>query len=301
MIPVEIILYFIYENKSQKFVGGDTFYKQFKKVVNSNNTINCKTQKSIKFKINNILAFSLIELSIVLIIMGLLVSGVVGGANLIETAKVQSFVNKVNNWKKDINTFYSLKGRLPGNPQNNYFIGELYSTNFTRAQTQTYKISDFGLSSYDTLSGGTTISHCGAFWLDLYLEKITDFQPTKDNIRDCNKIGKDLNIFNGDLIMRGPLTMNFNSNNGTWKSFYNPMKGIYFQFVDITPDIKPRILYKLDRKIDDALYDDGYMRSFCYSNGATHNKNTQVDYQTAIDKGYTCNDFYYKLIDYDML
>ena len=251
-------------------------------------------------KFNNF-AFSLIELSIVLIIIGLLIAGIIGGASLIETAKVQSFISKISNWKQSINTFYSLKSRLPGNINNSYYIGVLYSTNFTIAQTQTYKISDFGLSKYDTLPASTAISHCGAFWLDLYLAKITNFQPTKNNIKDCNKIGKDLNIFNGDLVMRGPLTMNFNNNNGTWKSFYNPMKGIYFQFIDTNTHIKPRIFYKLDRKIDDALYDDGYMRSFCYSNRATHNKNTQVDYQTAISKGYTCHDFYYKLIDYDML
>ena len=238
--------------------------------------------------------------------MGLLVSGVVGGANLIETAKVQSFANKVNNWKNNINIFYSLKGRLPGNPQNNYFIGALQTSNSSNfisqpVKTQTYKISDFGLSSYDTLSGGTAISHCGAFWLDLYLEKITDFQPTKDNIRDCNKIGKDLNIFNGDLSMKGPLTVIIDNNNGAWKSFYNAAKGVFFQFRDENTHIKPKIFFGIDKKIDDGVYDTGDMRSFCYSRRTGHNKNTQVDYQTAIDKGYTCHDFYYKLINYDML
>ena len=260
--------------------------------------------KQIKFKgiiYKNILAFSLIELSIVLIIMGLLVSGIIGGANLIETAKVQSFVNKVSNWKKDINTFYSLKGRLPGNIYNSYYLGVLYPKNFSSTQTQTYKISDFGLSSYDTLSGSTTITHCGAFWLDLYLEKITNFQPTVNDLRNCDVLGKDLNIFNGDLGVKGPLTIIFNKNNGTWKSFYNPMKGIYFQFIDENTHIKPRLFLKIDQKIDDGVYDTGDMRSFCYSRRTGHNKNTQVDYQTAIDKGYTCHDFYYKLIDYNML
>ena len=53
-------------------------------------------------------AFSLIELSIVLIIIGLLVAGIVGGQSLIENAKIYSFTSQFYDWKKNINTFYSI-------------------------------------------------------------------------------------------------------------------------------------------------------------------------------------------------
>ena len=251
-------------------------------------------------KFNNF-AFSLIELSIVLIIIGLLIAGIIGGASLIETAKVQSFISKISNWKQSINTFYSLKSRLPGNINNSYYIGVLYSTNFTIAQTQTYKISDFGLSKYDTLPASTAISHCGAFWLDLYLAKITNFQPTRSNIRNCNIIGQDLNIFQGDLRMIGPKTITLPDNKGRWKPFYNSMKGVYFQFIDTNTHMKARIFLKIDQKLDDAIYDTGDMRGFCYLNRTSSGISNQIDYQTAIDNGHTCHDFYYKLIDYDML
>ena len=56
----------------------------FKKLIN---------KKSKKFK--NILAFSLIELSIVLIIIGLLVASITGGQSLIESAKIQSVINEL--------------------------------------------------------------------------------------------------------------------------------------------------------------------------------------------------------------
>ncbi len=254
-------------------------------------------------KFNNF-AFSLIELSIVLIIIGLLIAGIIGGASLIETANVQSFVNRVYDWKRNINVFYSIKGRLPANIDNSYYVAELYTENnypFSPTQNKTYTILDFGLSSYDGLGSNTSISHCGAFWLDLYLAKITNFQPTRSNIRNCNIIGQDLNIFQGDLRMIGPKTITLPDNKGRWKPFYNSMKGVYFQFIDTNTHMKARIFLKIDQKIDDGLYDNGDMRGFCYSKRSEHNKNTQVDYQTAIDKGYTCHDFYYKLIDYNML
>ncbi len=71
-----------------KSLWGLAFYKQFNKVVNLNNTFNYTNQNFIKSQINNLFAFSLIELSIVLIIIGLLVAGITGGAILIESAKI---------------------------------------------------------------------------------------------------------------------------------------------------------------------------------------------------------------------
>ena len=54
-------------------------------------------------------AFSLIELSIVLIIIGLLVAGIIGGKSLVENAKLKSMMNEVRNAKQGLNTFFVLK------------------------------------------------------------------------------------------------------------------------------------------------------------------------------------------------
>ena len=58
--------------------------------------------------------FSLIELSIVLIIMGLLVAGVTGGASLIKSAQMRSVVNEFTNYRTAYNTYYAQFGKVPG-------------------------------------------------------------------------------------------------------------------------------------------------------------------------------------------
>jgi prepilin-type N-terminal cleavage/methylation domain-containing protein len=65
-------------------------------------------------KKNNYSGFSLIELSIVLIIMGLLVAGITGGASLIKTAQLRSVVTEAETYRTAFNTYYSQAGDVPG-------------------------------------------------------------------------------------------------------------------------------------------------------------------------------------------
>lgn len=59
-------------------------------------------------------AFSLIELSIVLIIIGLLVAGVTGGASLIRNAELRSVMNEARGYATAVNSFYTKFNALPG-------------------------------------------------------------------------------------------------------------------------------------------------------------------------------------------
>jgi prepilin-type N-terminal cleavage/methylation domain-containing protein len=69
-------------------------------------------------------AFSLIELSIVLIIMGLLIAGVTGGANLIKSANLQAATREINNYRVALTSFYESRNRYPGVTGNKMDFGK---------------------------------------------------------------------------------------------------------------------------------------------------------------------------------
>ncbi len=59
-------------------------------------------------------AFSLVELSISLVIIGLLVAGVAGGQNLIKQAELKATVQEFNNFKTDYMSFVAAYNAAPG-------------------------------------------------------------------------------------------------------------------------------------------------------------------------------------------
>ena len=63
-------------------------------------------------------AFSLIELSIVLIIIGLLVAGVTGGASLIKNAELRGIAAEARGYQTAVNSFFAKYSGLPGDLPN---------------------------------------------------------------------------------------------------------------------------------------------------------------------------------------
>lgn len=81
--------------------------------------------------------FLLIELSIALVVIGLLFAGISGGTALIENAKINSTISQLNSLKNAIQVFTNEYGLPPGGLTNtlNYFENSMYQDNATNPHT----------------------------------------------------------------------------------------------------------------------------------------------------------------------
>lgn len=230
---------------------------------------------------NNSLGFSLIELSIVLIIIGLLISGIVGGASLIESAKMRSFISEIKNWKQAVNSFYASKGRLPSDANDDGKIG----AGANEGQLDHYFPAPYNGSEYWVWN-----SFSGPF-VDLYINKITDFKPTMSR--------GSRNIYN-IYAEKGLPESTALKNDNFWYFGYAPKIKNETSLIsgtnisDITSNIlvlnahkksiKCSFVKKLETKIDDNIIDTGSMRASC--------RNRTYD---TCDKNTTCMDLMFKL------
>lgn len=62
--------------------------------------------------------FSLVELSIVLVILGLLTGGILGGQALIKAAELRAVTTEFNQWQTAVNTFQDKYMAIPGDMKN---------------------------------------------------------------------------------------------------------------------------------------------------------------------------------------
>ena len=63
-------------------------------------------------------AFNLVELSIVIVIIGLIVAGVTAGASLVKSAKLRNIVSEVNQYKTALYAFKFQYNAMPGDISN---------------------------------------------------------------------------------------------------------------------------------------------------------------------------------------
>lgn len=80
--------------------------------------------------------FTLVELSIVLVILGLLVGGVLAGQSLIHSAELKSVIRERDQYEVAVNAFKAKYDALPGDMRNAYaFWSATCGTNTTAAST----------------------------------------------------------------------------------------------------------------------------------------------------------------------
>lgn len=68
--------------------------------------------------------FTLVEMAIVLVIIGIILGAVLKGQDLIDNARAKQFVTKIKTWEVALNTYFDRKGRYPGDADKNGIIGD---------------------------------------------------------------------------------------------------------------------------------------------------------------------------------
>ena len=110
-------------------------------------------------------AFSLIELSIVLIIIGLLTAGVTAASKLIEQSKINKVAAELNNYKTSYMTFFLTYKEYPGDAAR---AGEYFNQNFINGN------GDGKIRPMPSWGSESTLA-----WYHLTLAKLIDQTTTK--------------------------------------------------------------------------------------------------------------------------
>ena len=209
--------------------------------------------------------FSLIELSIVLIIIGLLVAGVTGGQSLIESARVRAVINEIENIKRGVNTYYVAKGRLPGDPKNTGKMGD-WENQYNFAADSDY---------------GSGIRETNAPFVDMNREGILDFDKDNDDIIDNNNYH--VSNYFASKVFKNAYYDFLNIDEKTTEGYGDEpyiLNGLFeknlLEFDTFYNYISTKIIAAIDQKIDDGIYNTGSARGRC----------------KAITKGELFDDFY---------
>ena len=121
--------------------------------------------------------FTLIELSIVLVIIGLIVGGVLVGQSLIGAAAVRAQITQIEKFNTAANTFYGKYGGLPGD------LNASAASQFGFAARGQYAAEGDGNGVIEGVFADAAGSNCGTcegtgetavFWVDLSTAHLID-------------------------------------------------------------------------------------------------------------------------------
>ncbi len=208
-------------------------------------------------------AFSLIELSIVLIIIGLLVAGITGGQSLIESARARAVMNEARGYMQAVNTYFVANGRLPGDPDNT-------------GKTGGYSGNDITESDYDIDSeyGDEYI----APWFDLNRESIADY----DEDDEISEKGKESKYIKKAIYVFTHADEDWPNYTQYQEEFTN--KNLLKLDARYDGYIPSRIALNIEEKMDDKSFDTGSIRTERCSNSIS-NSYDESDGNTIRDEG----------------
>jgi prepilin-type N-terminal cleavage/methylation domain-containing protein len=247
-------------------------------------------------------AFSLVELSIVLVILGLLTGGILAGQSLIRAAELRSVSTEYSRYTTAIQTFRDKYFALPGDmPNATAFWGkDDYLCNLdsgTASATGTCNGNGSGIIDIET----TARSEIYAAWQHLALAGLIEgTYAGKTTILDESYIG--INVPKSKVNNAG-WTIYFLANvdssdtilfEGSYGNVFLFGSGSYNGELTWGAALKPEEAWNIDTKLDDSKPGTGLVRirkyqSGCYTNGPSASSATYALTTTSLECGLIIN------------
>jgi type II secretory pathway pseudopilin PulG len=234
--------------------------------------------------------FTLIELSIILVIIGLLVGAILTGQNLIDAAAQRAQVTQITRYNTAVNTFRGKYGGLPGD------LPDPAATQFGFQSRGTHQGQGDGNGLIEGNCDNNTGVYgmhegCGenaVFWVDLTTASLIDagivykgagypsptalasatYLTSTPAIKDWLPAGK---IGNGNYVYV------YSMNGYNYFSISAVYAIVWYTYSSSNPGITVQQAYNIDKKIDDGLPQSGSVNA-CYSGNAIPNASNWGNY-----------------------
>jgi prepilin-type N-terminal cleavage/methylation domain-containing protein len=228
-----------------------------------------------KSDINN-QAFTLVELSIVLLIIGLIIGGITAGTSLINQSKLRSILNEQNNYITAINSFRLQYGYYPGDFNNAY---SFWSTSSNCTSAATCNGNGNWLIEWPSEATNT--------WNHLNLASMINTNYTSSAPEPTSKYGNSQWRLENFAGWTGSL---YTVLNGTTNGL--EIVGATISSAQI-PFISPIDAYSIDKKIDDGMPSNGKIFAMSEQNNGCILQADGVTYAAYL--GYNSNAAIYNL------
>lgn len=225
-------------------------------------------------------AFSLVELSIALIIIGLLVAGVSGGSKLIDNARIRGVIQELQIIQEANSTFQLTYSKLAGDMDNAYDFFSALGCGGGTSDTCNGNNNKKILSDGSEMGSGGRYREEHNFWEHLHYSGI---------LTNITPVGNGSTVYISNNI-KG-LTISAKHINVSYFSSENRFQigGQRDDVLATTPYttydntgkiLSPRQSYSIDKKLDDGIADDGI---FISHNGHDNSSNLSTTCLTGTD------------------
>jgi prepilin-type N-terminal cleavage/methylation domain-containing protein len=217
--------------------------------------------------------FTLIEMSIVLVIIGLVVGGILTGKDLIDAASQRAQVTQVERYNTAVNTFRVKYGNLPGDipdPQASQFGFQARGTQ--RAQGDGNGIIEGYGSTADFYGGAESAGETTVFWVDLSTAGLIDggFNSASTTVisglitgsANLSKYFPNAKIGNGTYVYVWSGGLGSNSGTGDGNNYFG-VSGIInvdsgtAASMNTSTTLTVQQAYNIDKKVDDGFPQSG--------------------------------------------